>query len=217
MLDEFDFREEEAKQPGGFGPAFLNLASLITLLASLCAGGYATQIFLDPQSSLNPFPPAATSIPSGTPEAPTVEPTATFTLEPSPTADETGGFFQIQSGSPIALDSSIFYPELGCDFLGIHGQVFGLDFAPIANLRVRVTGTLSGQPIDAVGLTGAATQYGSGAYYEIRLGDTPIASSGELQIVVENDAGANVSTPVSFSTFDSCQQNLIQINFSEQP
>ncbi|MGH2582113.1 MAG: hypothetical protein ACRDFQ_04370 [Anaerolineales bacterium] len=217
MLDEFDFREEQAKQPGKFGPVVLNLASLITLLASLCAGGYATQIFLDPQSSLNPFPPAATSIPSATPEPPTPEPTPTFTLEPSPTVDETGGFFQIQSGSPIALDSSIFYPELACNFLGVHGQVFGLDFAPIANLRVRVTGTLNGQAIDTVGLTGTATQYGSGAYYEIRLGEAPVASNNELQIVVEDKAGTSVSTPISFSTFDSCQQNLIQINFSEQP
>jgi hypothetical protein len=216
MLDEFDFKEEETKPKSQFAKALWNIATLVTLGASLCAGGYATQLFLDPQSSLNPFPPDITAASTPTAEA-TVEPTATFTLEPTPTADEVGGFFQIQSGSPIALDSSIFYPELGCDFLGVHGQVFGLDFTPISGIRVRVTGTLSGQAIDQTGLTGAATQYGSGAYYEIRLGNQPVASSNNLQITVENELGQAISTPLNISTYDSCQQNLIQINFSEQP
>ncbi len=220
-MDEFDFKEEKtSKPPRKFGAAVWNLGSIIALISTLCAGGYFTQIFLDPQSGLNPLPPAtatvelrtatlellATQTPTHTPTA-TSEPTAT----PEPVSS-----FRIQEGSPAALDSSVFHPELGCNFSGVAGQVFGLDDAPITGLRVQVTGTLSGEAVDKIGLTGAATQYGPGAYYEIQLGDAPAASE-TLHIVLINEQGQPISESTAFSTFDNCQQNLIFINFKELP
>jgi hypothetical protein len=115
------------------------------------------------------------------------------------------------------LDSSVFHPELACNFMGVAGQAFGLDDAPITGLRVQVTGMLNGEPVDKIGLTGAATQYGSGAYYEIQLGATPVASENTLQIVLLNDQGQPVSTATAFTTYASCQQNLILINFKALP
>ena len=223
-MDEFDFKEERPRSRYRFGSALWNIASLITLLGALCAGAYFVMIFLYPESGLNPFPPFITATaqpPTATLEASstataTENQTATSEL-PTPTLEQAGSSFQIQEGSPAALDASVFHPELACNFLGVAGQVFGLDDAPITGLRVQVAGTLNNQAVDKLGLTGAATQYGSGAYYEIQLADQPIASNNTLQIVLLNAEGQAISDPFTFSTTDSCQQNLILINFKEQP
>lgn len=223
-MDEFDFKEDKpAGQPRKFGSALLNLGSLITLVATLCAGGYFTQIFLDPQSDLNPLPPytsvptlAATQtsiLPTAEPTLADVEPTAT--LEPTATVPVIT--YGIQEGSPAALDAAVFRPELACNFMGVFGQAFGLDGAPLTGLRVQVTGTLNGEPVDKLGLTGAASQYGSGAYYEIQLANAPVASDNSLSIVLLDESGQTLSNPVSFSTSSECQQNLILINFKQQP
>lgn len=218
-MDEFDFKDEKpSKPPRKFGAAVWNLGSIIALISTLCAGGYFTQIFLDPQSGLNPLPPATTAaaeLPTATVELFASE-TATATATPEPTATAEPISFAIQEGSPAALDSSVFHPELGCNFMGVAGQVFGLDDAPITGMSVQVSGTLNGEPVDKTGLTGAATQYGPGAYYEIQLGDAPVASE-TLHVVLLNEQGQPISASTAFNTFDSCQQNLILINFKEQP
>ncbi len=221
-MDEFDFKEEKTSgSKFKFSSALLNLGSLIALISSLCVGGYFTQIFLNPQSGLNPLPPATTAAPEFPTatllftDTPTL--TATVTLEPPTATPEPVISFDIQDGSPAALDSSVFHPELECNFMGVAGQAFGLDDAPITGMRVRITGTLNGETVNKTGLTGAATQYGSGAYYEIQLGNTPVASDNTLQIVLLNEQGQPVSTATAFATYASCQQNLILINFKALP
>jgi hypothetical protein len=220
MLDEFDFKEEKPKKQFKLGSAMWNVASLFTLLATLCAGGWFTQIFLDPQSGLNPFPPVATAaptqvvLPSATNESAATE---TATSEPATATPEAAvNSFQIQEGSPVALDSSVFHPELGCNFLGVAGQVFDVNGTPVNGLRIHVTGTLAGNAVSELGVTGAATQYGTGSYYEIQLADAPTVSEGTLQIAVLDANDQPISPLVTFSTTDSCQQNLILINFSGQ-
>jgi len=217
-MDEFDFKDEKAsKPPRKFGSALWNLGSIVALISTLCVGGYFTQIFLDPQSGLNPLPPATSTVaelPTATLEL-LASQTPTDTPEPTATPQPVTSF-GIQTGSPAALDSSVFHPELGCDFAGVAGQVFGLDDAPISGMRIQVAGILSGEPIDKIGLTGAATQYGPGAYYEIQLGNAPVASE-TLHIVLINEQGQPISESTAFSTFDNCQQNLIFINFKELP
>jgi hypothetical protein len=225
-MDEFDFREERPRRRFRAFDAFWNLGSLILLLAAVAAGVYITQIFMDPFSSLNPLPPFAA--PTQAPASPTL-PEASATLFPSETPEEAvdtatpaatpipGSYFGLQDGSPVYLDSSIFHPELGCAFSGIAGQAFGPDGAPIAGLRVQVTGSYDGQPIDKTGLTGAATEYGAGSYFEVVLGSQPLASTGELQIILRNESGAPISDPFSFDTRTECSSNLILLNFRAQP
>jgi hypothetical protein len=101
--------------------------------------------------------------------------------------------------------------------MGVAGQAFGLDDTPIPGLRVQVSGTLAGNAIDKLGLTGAASQFGAGSYYEIVLGDEPLASEGDLEIQVVDADGFAASDAYSFSTFSSCEQNLILINFKALP
>lgn len=221
-MDEFDFKEDQPKKkPRKFSSAIWNLGSCIAVLGTLCAGTFIVLIFLNPQSGLNPLPPV-TNTPvieaTQTSILPTLAASQTPTSTPEPTATpEPITNYAIQEGSPVALDASVFHPELACNFMGVAGQAFGLDDAPISGLRVQVTGTLNGQNVDKLGLTGAASQYGPGAYYEIQLTDAPVASEGTLQILLFNDAGQTVSAATTFNTFAECTQNLILINFKELP
>jgi hypothetical protein len=245
-MDEFDFIEKKAKRRFKLGAALLNLLSLGILLATLAVGAYYTFLFLFPYSEFNPFPPAApaaSTLPVASPtalepesdelaaeaatEAAVEEATATNTPEATATdvpATATitptrapGSYYEIQPGSPVALDSSIFHPDLGCSFLGVAGQAFGLEDTPIPGLRVQVTGMLDGESVDKVGLTGAASQYGAGSYYEIVLGDEPIGSNESLEIQIIDEDGLAASDAFSFSTFASCGQNLILVNFKALP
>lgn len=225
-MDEFDFREEQPKRQSKFGAALFNIFSTSLAVASLCLGGLFTQIFLDPGSDLNPLPPVtatSTELPAtATPEGPTSTPTETVVPSETPTPTSTptyepGSRYNIQEGSPTALDASIFHPDAGCNFSGVAGQAFGLDGAPVPNLRVQVAGMWNGEDIDKIGLTGAATAYGSGSYYEIVLGDEAVASDDTLTIALFDPAGEQISALYSFDTFAECDQNLILINFSAIP
>jgi len=216
-MDEFDFKEVKPRKPSKVGAAIWNCGSLFFFLGAIAAVAFIILLFLNPFSEFNPLPPIPpTDIPTNTPVAsPTETPTATVEPTLTPTAEEAGSFFQIQEGSPVAMDSTIFHPELACNFMGVAGQAFGLDGIPISGLQVHVTGTLSDQSIDKIGLTGAATQYGSGAYYEIQVASQPIASNNTLQITLLNDNDAPISESFVFSTTDDCQESLVMINFSE--
>ncbi len=226
-MDEFDFKEPKAKTTFKFGSALLNCFTLLILIATLVVGAFFALIFLDPQSSFNPFPPAAAVQPPPTAASePTLEVTAaetptqavTATAQPptaTSTVEQASLLFGLQPGdNPATLDASVFHPEAGCNFMGVAGQVFGQDESPVAGLQVHVSGKLNGQDVDKLGLTGAATQYGSGQYYEVQLANQPIASDNSLQVTLLNTEGQPISDSFPFITTDSCQANLILINFS---
>lgn len=220
-MDEFDFKETPEKTPFRLGVALLNCATLFLTLGALALIGFYAAIFLNPFSDLNPLPPvvvAPTALPTQPPAQPTTppdEPTST----PEPTATATPQpviSYGLQAGdNPSRMNSTIFYPELGCNFMAVTGQVF--DNGPVAGLQVHITGSLNGEPIDKIGLTGAATQYGFGQYYEVQLGSQPIASENTLQATLLNAEGQPISAAHSFSTAASCEENLIMINFSKLP
>jgi hypothetical protein len=216
-MDEFDFKEEKTKSSRKFGSAFWNCGCWFFFLAAIAAVGFIVLLFLNPFSELNPFPPAPpTEIATSTPTLAPVTETPTATLKPTATVtvEVTSLNFQIQEGSPVYLDASLFHPELGCTFTGVAGQVFGTDGSPVADLQVHVTGTLGDQSIDKIGKTGAATQYGAGEYYEVQLGNQPIASENTLLIAVLDPNGNPISDGIPFNTSASCQENLVLINFS---
>jgi hypothetical protein len=193
-----------------------------------------------------PTLPVAISLPSATPTfgvslpptwtpVPTKEPTATYTPRPTATlpptetafplapqesetpAPPSGGMpFILQSGSPVAI-ANIAYPESGCDWLGVAGQVFDLSGAAVPGQQVQMGGVLAGSPVPGgvmITLTGLAPQYGPG-YFEFTLGDKPVASKGTLWIQLLDQTGLPMSEKVYFDTYDDCQKNLIVINFKQ--
>ncbi len=164
-------------------------------------------------------------------------PTATNTPEPTKTTAPTqenqaennnppeGGNEQelgdmpvvLHEGSPQYIPATSFHPDLGCNWLGVAGQVIDINGAPVQGLIVELGGTLAGENIGSptvLQATGLARAYGD-AGYEMKLADGPINSSGSLWIQVLDQAGLPLSEKIYFYTFDDCQKNLIIIYFKQ--
>jgi hypothetical protein len=109
---------------------------------------------------------------------------------------------------------NVFHPELGCSWMGVAGQALNMDGSPIVGLTVKLEGTLAGEVISLLSLTGVARQYGEGGY-EFMLANEPIASSGTMSIQLLDQAGLPLSDRVFFDTFEDCNQNLILVNFQQ--
>jgi hypothetical protein len=65
-----------------------------------------------------------------------------------------------------------------------------------------------------ISLTGVALNYGRGGY-EFTLADRPIASKGSLWLQLLDQSGIPLSEQVYFDTYDSCEQNLIIVDFKQ--
>jgi hypothetical protein len=218
---------------------FLNLLSGIFVAGTLVVALLFAIIFINPQSSLNPLPPPTlpvlvlTNTPTPTPKGilpatwtptPSPAPTATQTPIPTdtpiptpenspiPTADlESGTTFGIQNGSPT-YEINTFHPDAGCNWLGVAGQIFDNEGTPVSGILVEAGGTLADLEISGITLSGMAPDYGEGGY-ELSLSDSPAASNGELWIQLLDQANLPLSEKIYFQTFDSCDSNLVMINF----
>lgn len=166
-------------------------------------------------STFTPTPelPTLTSSPveTATPEDPTQTPTLTPTkqLVLKPTA--TQSLLDVQLGSPIGIPN-FAHPELGCQWMGVAGQVFDIDGTPMEELVIEFGGTLAGQDVFGLTISGHAEIYGPGGY-EYKLADQPIASSGTVWARVYDFDGIPLSDDTYFSTYATCDQNLIILNF----
>jgi hypothetical protein len=121
--------------------------------------------------------------------------------------------FEVNPGSPVSLSSLQFYPERRCDWMGVAGQVHDLSRAPISGQQVRIGGFLDGKAVDMLTLTGLTSAYGTAGFYEFTLADKPIASNKSLWVQLLDQAGLAMSEKIFFETYDSCEKNLILINF----
>ncbi len=158
-------------------------------------------------------------LPSETPlPTATLPPTPTpITITPTPTdtpIPPLGGYpFRVRTGNPKAIPN-IYHPELECNWMGVGGQVIDMSNAPVIGLIIRLGGRLPDVkiPEDYISLTGLALNYGRSGY-EFKIADQPIASSGQLWVQLLNQSGGPLSDQVYFDTYDSCEQNLIIIDF----
>lgn len=122
-------------------------------------------------------------------------------------------FFLVQEGTPVSLPSWA-HAELGCNWLGVAGQVFNLAGDPEINLIIEAGGELEGEPVIGLALTGLESVYGPGGY-EIQLADHAVASQNEVWLQVKSDSGEKLSYPIFVETFNDCNQNLILLNLIE--
>jgi hypothetical protein len=139
-----------------------------------------------------------------------IEATQTPVITPEPYR------FTIQSGTP-AETVNFIYPEAGCNWLGVGGQVFNKEGSPVNDMIVEVSGDLAGESLVILSMTGETPQLGPGGYV-IQLADKPIASQGTLWLQLYNLEGAPLAHKYSFDTFDgelACENNLIIVNFNE--
>jgi hypothetical protein len=146
-----------------------------------------------------------------TPIPPTLTPTVTPTkqLFQKPTA--TPHFLGVQIGSPVGIPN-FAYPDLGCQWMGVAGQVFDSDGTPIKDLVVEFGGSLAGQNMTGLAITGSASIYGPGGY-EFKLANEPIASNATLWVRVFDLEGSQLSAQTNINTYGTCEKNLILLNF----
>ncbi|MEE9600050.1 MAG: hypothetical protein V3V66_06275 [Anaerolineales bacterium] len=229
----------------GRGGCLLNVLSGIFVSGTVVVILLFALIFINPQSGLNPLPPTTipalvlTNTPTPTPEgilpatwtpttaptiAPTIAPTKTQipsdTPEPTPeetpipTANlESGTSFSVQEGSPSHTENSL-HPESGCNWLGIAGQVFDSEGLPVSGILVESGGMLGEIEISGITLTGMAPVYGDGGF-EIVLRDSPVSSDGDIWIQLLDQANLPLSEKIYLQTYDSCDSNLVKINFAQ--
>ena len=165
--------------------------------------------------SVTPIPATITATlspgESTTPVVPGQSPTPTPTkkLDLKPTA--TQSLLDVQIGSPIGIPN-FAHPELGCQWMGVAGQVFDNDGTPIEELVIEIGGSLAEEDVFGLTISGQAEAYGLGGY-EFKLSDQPISSSGTVWARVHDFDGNSLSDETYFSTYAECDQNLIILNF----
>jgi hypothetical protein len=140
---------------------------------------------------------------------------------PSPTAEiyavpEEAYPYTIQIGTPVET-ANFVDQQAGCNWLGVGGQVFEGHDKPVIGMIVEVGGTLNGNPVLLLALTGDSTVLGPGGYV-IKIADKPISSEGTLWVQLYDLNGAPKSERENINTFggdNACEKNLIIINFNQ--
>ena len=181
------------------------------------------------QVVLQTMTPAATEVeetiePTEIPATATLEPTATQEAIPDPTGTPT----EEPTPTPTALPIKLQMPEpyylqnftridLGCDWMGVAGQVFTSDGKVQKELVIRAGGTINGQAVVEDMTMPLAEQaidlaYGPGGF-ELTLANGVADSENEVWIQVFSLAGDPLSDQVYLTTYADCEKNLILLNF----
>ena len=212
----------------------------LTLFIALLVAVTIASLFIDPSLPFNPFPPptlpllatgqhatptlyvmpatATQTVPAAT-ETPL--PTSTATVAPSAThtvvltADPNALYPFVLKSDPIPMSNLVFHPDADCNWQGIAGQVVDMQGRAVVGLSVHLTGTYGGRAVDMSTLSGAAQAWYGESGFEFMLGNSPIASQGELQLQLSDQGMVAVSAPVTVTTFDSCDKNLVLVNFRQ--
>ncbi len=237
---ENDYERSPGFSFSGCKRIVFNILTVIVLLTTVFVGIVLVVVFVNPQISINPFPPPtmlptlgsptptqtpaitlppvwtptqteeAGTEPEATPSPTKEPPTATVTETPEEVAEYP---FVLQVGSPALIEN--FINGSGCEFMGVFGQVFNQDNQPILELTVHLGGELEGiGEIDLYSLTGSELDAGPGGYL-FNVATAPIASAGTLWIQLEDGSGNPISEQVYLDTSDSCSENLILVNWRQ--
>ncbi len=154
---------------------------------------------------------ASTILPTNT-STPQSIATNTSTTMPTQTATSVPAFmFAAQSGTPVEIQNFV-NTTAGCNWQGIAGQIFDKDDTPLKNIVIRAGGTWNGQPVNLLGVSGAATLYGEGGY-ELVLGTKTALTTKTVWVQLYDLQSKQLSEKVYINTSTTCSKNLILLNF----
>ncbi|WP_299024019.1 hypothetical protein [uncultured Thermanaerothrix sp.] len=177
---------------------------------------------LPPPPTPSPFPtpsPAPTETLASLPEAAYPAPLAASLLATPTTGSAGMSLLSTPTAVPLTLTvqsnlpafiPAFRYASLGCNWMGVAGQVFDAGGNPVTNLVVSASGNVAGQSVDALGFTGLAPDYGP-AGYEIKLADRVAPAIFWLQVF--NLQGMPLSEAQMFQMVSDCNRNLAIVNF----
>lgn len=240
--DPFE-NEKTRLNPPGSGDALWNTLTLGAVILMAAMLGWFGWVFIDPYTAANPFPPptppALLVFPSPTPTlnqlpptwTPAVAPTTPAPAVPIPTATEAPPELEVAptaapearpaypfalKSNPAPIDASILYPDRGCNWMGVGGQVLDLQGRPVTGISVQFGGTLNGKVVDQMGLTGTVLKYGE-AGFEFTITDSqgPLATTQNFWVRLVDQQRLPLSDRVYFDTYAECDKNLTIINFKQ--
>ena len=79
-------------------------------------------------------------------------------------------------------------------------------------MTLRLTGSINGQPVEKLTVSGTALDYGQSGF-EFELGKSPVASNKLLILQLFNQAGERQADDIPIVTYDDCNKNLILVRF----
>jgi hypothetical protein len=115
--------------------------------------------------------------------------------------------FVMKGTDPLYIAGETFHAELECNWVGVAGQVLGLNEDPIRDLFIHLGGRLEEQTFDLVTITGSAPVYGAGGY-EFIFANRLVGSTASLWVQLEDVQGLPMSERIYFNTFADCDHNL---------
>jgi hypothetical protein len=98
----------------------------------------------------------------------------------------------------------------------VGGTVVDANSSPIVGMVLRLTGTLSGKPVNLTTVSGVSPDYGQSGF-EFVLGTTPVASTQPLTLQLLDQAGLPLAQNVYIVTYNDCKKNLIIVRFKKNP
>jgi hypothetical protein len=110
--------------------------------------------------------------------------------------------------------------DLGCDWLGVGGQIFNLEGVVQKDILIKAGGEVDGNPVlEEITMPLAEPEidmaYGPGGF-EITLADSPVESDSNLWIQLFSLGGDPLSEKIYLITYDDCSKNLLLMNFIEK-
>ena len=236
-------RDRSRRSQGG-GELVWNVMTVLVWLGIACTIMAFVSVYVNPESSLNPFRvmrptlvsvveiPTLTASPepsetplSGDSQAETPAAVSTATRTPIPTATETAtpgpsptptihSLYPFISTDEVKLIAASTFPEHEECKLWAAGRAYDLRGAPMVGITVMLGGYVNNKNINILSLTGTAVQYGPSGY-EFIVADQPVNSKQAVWVQLFDQAMIPLSARVFFDTSESCDQNLILINFRQ--
>lgn len=115
-------------------------------------------------------------------------------------------------GTPTAYVDFIHSPR-NCDYVFVGGEVWDLQEAPVFGARIILGGLYGESTIEMEAESGDVSAYGRSGF-EFAIPNQNLASSS-VYIQMVDDAGEALSSRTPLPISDSCEQNLIIVNFKQ--
>jgi hypothetical protein len=221
-----------------------DMLSILVLIITACMVGYFALIFFNPATSLNVLRPggfaAGPQGPTATPTLLQLEPTwtPTPTLFMTPTNTPRPTFTAIPSSTPFSLvpptrtpkptstpkapftasvsqqDSTLYHPDLACNWAGIGGAVVDAKNSPVIGMVIVLRGSLDGKLIELQTVSGINPEYGPSGF-EFVLGNAPIKTDKTLYIQLVDQSNIPLSEKIYVSTSTECTKNLVLVRLKK--
>ena len=167
-------------------PTFVNVTDTPTLAPTITLQPSATALNLVPPTRTPTVPP-----PTKTPKAP-------------------------YGVTVSAIESTIVYPDLACNWTGVAGTVVDASGAPMLYMTLRLTGNFNGKPVDMSTVSGIEPNLGPSGF-TFKLGDKPAASNKLLTLQLLDQGGLPLAQNLFIITYDDCSKNLILVRYKKNP